>query len=257
MEDGEVCISVSEPDGSTLRARVGAVGGVEEAGARVIVCTKIFEAAAAIEAAVGRSDAEARVLVLSNGALSLSGLSDARLGFGATTHGCYETSPFCVTYVGAGQLWVPDGFGDAFARAPELRTAVLSDEAMASRLWFKLAANCCLNALTAIHRCPNGAALATADRRATARAVVEEISAVAAAARAADVSPDALEDAVVDCARENAHNYSSMYQDAKRGRRTEVDALNGWVAERGARVGVPTPVNAALAAAVRALEPWE
>ena len=58
------------------------------------------------------------------------------------------------------------------------------------------------------------------------------------------------------CAAENAANFSSMYQDCKRGRRTEVDHLGAWVAARGAVLGVDAPENARLAADVRALEPW-
>ncbi|MCB9561779.1 MAG: ketopantoate reductase family protein [Kofleriaceae bacterium] len=38
----------------------------------------------------------------------------------------------------------------------------------------------------------------------------------------------------------------STWQSATRGRSTEIDELNGWVCRRGAELGVPTPVNAAL-----------
>ncbi len=38
----------------------------------------------------------------------------------------------------------------------------------------------------------------------------------------------------------------SMLQDVLKGRRTEIDALNGYVAEQGRRVGVPTPFNEAI-----------
>ncbi len=43
----------------------------------------------------------------------------------------------------------------------------------------------------------------------------------------------------------------SFLQDALRGRRVEIDALNGWVVEQGSRVEVPTPVNQAVAEVVR------
>jgi 2-dehydropantoate 2-reductase len=42
----------------------------------------------------------------------------------------------------------------------------------------------------------------------------------------------------------------SLLQDVMRGRRTEIDYLNGHVCREGRRLGVPTPVNDAVVAAV-------
>ena len=47
---------------------------------------------------------------------------------------------------------------------------------------------------------------------------------------------------------------SSTEQDIAIGRPTEIDSLNGYVAARGEALGVPTPVNRALAALVRVRE---
>jgi 2-dehydropantoate 2-reductase len=47
---------------------------------------------------------------------------------------------------------------------------------------------------------------------------------------------------------------SSMWEDLQRGRKTEVDALNGAVVALGVAQAVPTPVNAALVEAVHAAE---
>ncbi len=47
---------------------------------------------------------------------------------------------------------------------------------------------------------------------------------------------------------------SSMLQSIERGRRAEIDFLNGYVVERGREKGVPMPVNAALTAMVREVE---
>jgi 2-dehydropantoate 2-reductase len=49
-------------------------------------------------------------------------------------------------------------------------------------------------------------------------------------------------------------NPASMLQSLRRGRTTEVDAINGAVVAEGARLGVPTPVNAALVALVHRVE---
>jgi len=47
---------------------------------------------------------------------------------------------------------------------------------------------------------------------------------------------------------------SSTAHDLIRGRRTEIDALNGFVVHRGAELGVPTPANQALVALVKLRE---
>lgn len=40
--------------------------------------------------------------------------------------------------------------------------------------------------------------------------------------------------------------YPSMLQDLRKGRRTEIEGLNGYVVSKGREVGVPTPLNSAL-----------
>jgi 2-dehydropantoate 2-reductase len=50
---------------------------------------------------------------------------------------------------------------------------------------------------------------------------------------------------------------SSMLQSLERGRRPEIESMNGYVVERGREKDVPTPVNAALAAMVREIESGE
>jgi 2-dehydropantoate 2-reductase len=47
---------------------------------------------------------------------------------------------------------------------------------------------------------------------------------------------------------------SSTCQDLRRGKPSEIDHLNGFVAAQGERTGVPTPVNRTLRALVKALE---
>jgi 2-dehydropantoate 2-reductase len=47
---------------------------------------------------------------------------------------------------------------------------------------------------------------------------------------------------------------SSMLQDIERGRKTEIDFLNGYIVRKGAEVGLPTPVNEAIVDKVREVE---
>ena len=47
---------------------------------------------------------------------------------------------------------------------------------------------------------------------------------------------------------------SSTEQDVAHGRRTEIDSLNGYIARRGAELGVATPTNETLWALVKLRE---
>jgi 2-dehydropantoate 2-reductase len=53
-------------------------------------------------------------------------------------------------------------------------------------------------------------------------------------------------------ARARGGGQPSLLQDVLKGRRTEIDYLNGYVCREGARVGVKTPFNDAIVAAVQA-----
>jgi 2-dehydropantoate 2-reductase len=46
----------------------------------------------------------------------------------------------------------------------------------------------------------------------------------------------------------------SMGQDMVKGRRTEIEFLNGFIVDKGKEVGVPTPANAALTVIVKRVE---
>ena len=49
----------------------------------------------------------------------------------------------------------------------------------------------------------------------------------------------------------------SMAQDILKGRRTEIDAMNGYIARKGAAAGVPAPSHAKLADIVTRIERGE
>jgi 2-dehydropantoate 2-reductase len=120
-------------------------------------------------------------------------------------------------------------------------------------LWTKMIMNCVYNAISALARARYGPALRNRWTRPVMRQVVEEAIAVAEAAGVRLGEEDIVEAAYqLGEAMQNAT--SSTAQDLARGKRTEIDSFNGYVARRGAELGVPTPVNATLHALVKLLE---
>ena len=125
-----------------------------------------------------------------------------------------------------------------------------------SWLWAKLLFNCALNPLGAILGVPYGELGRGEATRRLMELVVGEIFGVMRAEGASTRWPDAdayLAHFYAELLPSTALHESSMLQDVRGGRPTEIDALCGEVARRGDRLGVPTPVNEALAGLIRAL----
>jgi 2-dehydropantoate 2-reductase len=130
-------------------------------------------------------------------------------------------------------------------------------ENMAGELWTKLLWNCALNAISALGRVKYGQIAASDDARRVVRSLVEELWAVAAAAgiRFPDLPDvDAAFAGACKIATQLPGAFSSTAQDILRGKRTEIDSLNGYIARRGAELGVNTPVNFALYTLIKLLE---
>ncbi|OPY29420.1 MAG: 2-dehydropantoate 2-reductase [Methanocella sp. PtaU1.Bin125] len=118
--------------------------------------------------------------------------------------------------------------------------------------WEKMYANVGINAITALTGLNNGMLLEVPELKALTVSAVREAAAVAAAAGVmTGVDPVEQTFKVI---RETAGNRSSMLQDVSKGRRTEIDVLNGKVCEMGRASGIPTPVNDTITALVKGVE---
>ena len=116
-------------------------------------------------------------------------------------------------------------------------------------LWGKVLYNAALNPLGALLGVCYGALSENAHTRAVMDAVIDEAFAVAVAEGVALPWGSATEYRALFYGRLVPSTYdhrSSMLQDLERGRRTEIDAINGEVWKRGAARGIVTPVNEML-----------
>jgi len=130
-------------------------------------------------------------------------------------------------------------------------------ENIGGELWTKLVWNCALNAVSALGRAKYRLIASSPDAWKMVETAVYEVIAVA---KAAGIHPPGLEDpkaalaGALKIATQMAEALSSTGQDLNRGKRTEIDSLNGYISRRGAELGVPTPVNHALFALVKLAE---
>ncbi len=119
-------------------------------------------------------------------------------------------------------------------------------------IWAKLFVNVGINALSAIHLCPNGQLLESDSVKQLMEKAVREAELIARA-KEIQVEGDPVAETFKVCAL-TAQNISSMHQDVLQKRPTEIDAINGAIVNEGERMGIATPVNAELVREIRQIE---
>lgn len=232
--------------------------------ARLLVCTKAAAVLPALRGVAGRIAPGAAVVLLQNGmgfqqqAASL--LPRARLYCAVSTEGAWREGPMRVRHAGRGSTWLgawsTTGSAQAEAIAREMGAGFLAVQPVADihpALWRKLAVNCAINPLTALHGCPNGALLDDPALHAHFEALCTEIATVLRGLGQAALA-DAISAEATAVARATAANRSSMRQDLEAGRPTEIAFINGYLCERAREAGIPAPIDESLCAAIRERE---
>jgi 2-dehydropantoate 2-reductase len=268
----DVTLVCRERDVGVLREGLSVTGALEAAArpaisAQPVPSDLVFVAVKSYDIASAASGIPARpgtlVVVIHNGL----GGDEAAAGVLGPGHVAAGVSYAGVTFLGPGKVRVAGytetvlGSTDPGARGQlGMALAALEQAGLKARVaddirtaqWEKLFANVGINAITAITGLANGELLEVPELKGLVAAAVIEAAQVAAAA-GIPASFDPVE-RTYRVIRDTRDNRSSMLQDVSRGKRTEIDALNGKVCEIGRRHGVATPVNDTLTALVRAIE---
>lgn len=124
-------------------------------------------------------------------------------------------------------------------------------------IWAKVIYNCALNAICSLHEMPYGKVLESAQTRVQMERVIRECYAVGLAKRVPldPFNVEAFMDLLVrKLIPSTAAHFPSMFQDLKRGKRTDIDALNGAISRYAKELGIPTPENEKLARQIHELE---
>ncbi|HWD31551.1 MAG TPA: putative 2-dehydropantoate 2-reductase [Pseudomonas sp.] len=212
---------------------------------RLLVACKAYDAEEAVKRLAPRLAHGAELILLQNGLGSQDAVANqvphARCIFASSTEGAFREADWQVHFAGHGFNWLGD---QANPLTPDwlddLTDAGIPHEwtpDILTRLWRKLALNCAINPLTVLHDCRNGGLEAHHCEVATLCAELAELLQCCGQPEAADGLSEEVERVI----KATAANYSSMYQDVRQGRRTEIHYLLGHACRVASRHSLELP----------------
>jgi 2-dehydropantoate 2-reductase len=222
----------------------------------VILTTKSYDTARALRGIKSLLKNDTVILILQNGlgneevARSIIG-NKYRILRGVTTMAAELSKPGEVRYWKGETIIGQDKFAREIVEMfKECKLETRFSDSIDSDVWIKLVVNCVVNPLTAILRVTDGAIVVNS-LKTVRHEIVKECAKVAEAERM--TLPADLEQRI-DKQVVNYTNFSSMYQDIVKGKKTEIDFLNGKIVGLGAKHHISTPVNTTLVCFMKFLE---
>ncbi|MEW6070171.1 MAG: 2-dehydropantoate 2-reductase [Candidatus Thermoplasmatota archaeon] len=180
---------------------------------------------------------------------------------GVTSHGAFILKPGKIYHAGKGDTIIGE-IDNATTRVKEI-AEIFNSVGIETKitnnifyeLWLKVIINACINPLTAITRLKNGAILSNKALRALAEEICREAVGVANKIGNFKFYYSKVWKKVLEVAKATKNNKSSMLQDIEKGKRTEIDFINGKIVEFGKKLGVETTINSIIVELVKSLEP--
>jgi len=230
----------------------------------IIICVKSYdteEASRSILPAVGN---ETTVLTLQNGLTNVGVISQIagadKVIAGTTSHGATMLGEGHIRHAGTGATAIGELSGAGSSRAEQIAKILESAGFQTtiscniySSIWGKLVINAAINPLTAITRLKNGQLLESGETKKLLSMVAEESALVAEALQISLPYDDAASAVEAVCIATSS-NISSMLQDVLKGKRTEIDAINGAIVKEAEKAGIKAPINETLTYLVKGMD---
>ncbi|MEN9935526.1 MAG: hypothetical protein RLZZ387_2105 [Chloroflexota bacterium] len=231
-----------------------------------LLCVKTYDLARALDRIPTLLGPETPVLTLQNG-VEAPELAEAALGAGRVLPGIVYSELAVrepgVIFQGMASARIVFGepSGAETARAAQVRDTlagagidVTLSQNVLGALWGKCCFICAMSGVTALARRPLGPILTDPEALELLVTLMREAQAVGRA-RGVHFDADPVEAGLATARRFPAETKSSMLRDVERGGPLEVEAFNGAIVRIGRELGVPTPANQAVYAALRLLQP--
>ncbi len=229
----------------------------------VIVCTKSFDTEKAMASLSDHLSADSSVLSLQNGLNNEEIIADfvgerKTIG-GITSNGVTYLEPGKVKHAGKGKTVIgqyPRGKNEKVEKVcsifNEAGLETTIDENILVKIWEKVIINSGINPITAILKIKNGVLVEDEYLTHLMEETVKESAAVAE--NYVDLDKEKMVEETKNVAERTSDNLSSMLQDIKNEKRTEVEQINGAIIEKAGEVGISSPVNKVLYNLIKGLE---
>ncbi|WP_410016200.1 2-dehydropantoate 2-reductase [Sodalis sp. C49] len=244
-------VDVVTPLGENVRHQLPANNAALLSGSDLLLVTlKAWQVSGAIRTLLPQLRADCAILLLHNGLGTreeLPALTQPLLQ-GITTHAAYrsESGSIIHVYNGTTRIGPLTENAQSISHLAEKLHEALPDVAwhnnIAASCWLKLAANCVINPLTAAYECRNGEIEQYIDQ---IEALCREVAMVMDR-EGYHTSYESLLFYVGQTIKSTAGNTSSMLQDIRAQRHTEIDYINGYLVRRARVHGLSVPENQRL-----------
>lgn len=253
------CLRVEEKSGETRTMRVRATTDPADVGPvdLVLVFVKCYHTEDAMRRAAPLLGPETVVLSLQNGwgnAPRIAAIvGEERVLIGVTYHSATVLGPGHVQHAGRGMTFIGELNGTMSDRLQRVAGAfnaagieVTPTPEVLRQIWSKLALNVCTLPTSALLRFYAGQLIQHEGTLNLMRSLLREVIAVA---RAQQITLDFDErwEAIAGLLERASGAKASMLQDVEKGRRTEIDVVNGAIVDAGRRMDIPTPYNRVVA----------
>ncbi len=180
---------------------------------------------------------------------------------GVTTYASNLVEYGHIEFTGEGKTFIGDLSGeiteDVLTVVELLKNSKINAEAVTDirkRIWLKAVINSAINPITAVCRVRNGKVVEIPEFWNVAKKIASEGEEVM---RMLGFDVENVAEIVRDVAERTRNNRSSMLQDIERGKRTEIDFINGAIVRTAEELGIDVPFNRLMYWLVKGVERLE
>lgn len=222
----------------------------------LILTVKSFDTRSAINQAIQIIDDDTIILSLQNGLDNIGTMKKVvhsnQIIAGITTHGAFFSKPGIIKHTGKGKIVLGELNGKKTRRIKyiaslfnEAGIETIVSEDIIKEIWIKAIVNSSINPLTTFFQCKNGYLLKNPILEKIVERVCEESTSIAKA-NGIDLLYQHTIQKTKEVIRSTSENHSSMLQSFKRGKKTEIDSINGKFVDIGRIHNIDPSMNEIL-----------